>query len=394
MEKIKKAEIKKIGLVVMFNLSSGGGGPHVVIDLINALHDLGKEVYLLTPFHLNHKKIGEFYGPFTLEKTFYPGKIKKYLCRESTTSRMLMKKEFQQMAEEVDIVIDIDGGIVHNYLSENKKYIVWRISCIYSELEKFPWAMKRNWKGRLKDAIKDFFQLRRPQPSLFHNIHAVDKWTEQEMIKFWNMHSARPLLYPEIKVNAFPKRKKKNQIVVLGRIAPNKQVDTSIKVFAQSTRKFQGYKLIIMGGETPGTEYYINNLNILIKELKIEDKVSFVKSPPSEKLKEILAECKVIIDSQEQVSMTMTAIEAMAAECVVLAVKNGGTYTDILDNGKFGFGFKDIEEGGRQLEKILRDLEKGKITKKFITNAKNRSKDFSGKKFRERLKEIIKQQET
>jgi len=386
---MKEETRKKIGVVVTFNISSGGGGPRVTIDLINALHDLGKEVYLLTPFQLDHKKLEEFYGKFHLEKIFYPEVFKKYFCKESTTSRLLMIREFQNFAGEVDLIIDIDGGILHRYLPKDKKYSVWRISCVYSEMEKFPWAMKRSFIGRMKDFIKNLLNLRRPMPSPYHNIHAVDKWTEQEMIKFWNLKSAKPLLYPEIKVDKFPKRKKKTQIVIFGRIAPNKQVDKSIRVFSEGTKNFPEYKLLIMGGETADTEDYIKNLYYIIKDLQIGDKVTFIKSPHFDKLKEVLAESKVVIDSQEQISMTMTAIEGMAAGCIILAVKNAGTYLDILDKGKYGFGFETIEEGGKELEKILQGLKSGKIGDNFIKKSIKRSKDFSGDVFRRNLKEII-----
>ncbi len=381
--------IKKVGIVVTFNLSSGGGGPHVTVDLVNALNDLGKEVYLLTPFQLDHKKIEEFYGEFKIEKFFYPKGIKKYFCRESTTSRLLMIREFIEMAKEVDLIIDIDGGVFHNYLPLDKKYVVWRISCVYSEMEKFPWAMKRSWKGRIKDFVKWLFNLRRPAPSSKHHVHAVDRWTEKEMMSFWKMKSTLPYLYPEIKIKEFTKRKKKNQIVVFGRIASNKMIGNSIRIFSEGTKKFRNYKLIIMGGETPDTEDYIKNLSEIIKELKIEDRVIFIKSPSFEKLKEVLAESKVIIDSQEQISMTMTSIEAMAARCVVLAVKNAGTYLDILERGKYGFGFENIGDGGKILEKILFDLEKGKISKRFIEKSVKRAKDFSGEVFRKNLRVII-----
>ena len=355
------SKIEKVGIVVTFNLSAGGGGPHVVIDLINALHDLKKQVYLLTPFNLDYKKIKSFYGKFKIEKVFYPQGIKKYFCRESTTSRLLMIKEFQEMANEVDLIIDIDGGVLHNYIPKNKRYLVWRISCVYSELEKFPLAMKMGWKARLKYFIKDLFNLRRPKPSAKHNVHAVDKWTEKEMVNFWNLKSAKPYLYPEIKVKEFQKGKKKNQIIIFGRIVPNKQVDKSIKVFAKGTEKFKDYRLIIMGGESPDTKYYIDNLNEIIKELNIENKVEIIKSPGFEKVKFFLSESKVIIESQEQVSMTMPSIEAMSSGCIVLAVKNSGTYLDILENGKYGFGFQEIEDGSKMHEKILNDMEKGKI---------------------------------
>ena len=380
-------EVKKVGVIVTFNISKPGGGPRVTIDLINALNDLGKEVYLMTPFQLNVRKIEELHGQLPIKKIFYPNKFKKRLCRESTTSRLLMTNEFKRMANEVDLIIDMDGGILHNYLPKNKKYIVWRISCVYSELEKFKSMMKRKFKGRLKDLIKDILKIRRPKPSSKHHIHAVDKWTEKEMISFWHLKAEKPYLYPEIKITEFPKLAKKNQIVVFGRIAQNKMIETSIKIFSKSPKN---YKLIIMGGETDDTEFYIKKLNNLINQLGIKERVEIIKSPSFEQLSKILAESKILIDSQEKISMTMTSIEAMAAGCIVLAIKNAGTYLDILEKGRYGFGFKDVKEGQKILTRLVDDLDNNRIGNSFIQPSIRRASDFDSNRFRTTLLEMIK----
>ena len=63
-----KTKHKKIGLVVMGNISVGGGYPRVIYDLISVLNEMGKEVYLLTPFKLDFEKINQLYGPIKLKK--------------------------------------------------------------------------------------------------------------------------------------------------------------------------------------------------------------------------------------------------------------------------------------------------------------------------------------
>lgn len=373
----------------MFNMSSGGGGPRVTVDLINALNSLGKEVYLLTPFKLDYEKIKEFYGPIQIKKVHYLSKLKSKFCRGRALPRRLIKKEFQKMAKEVDFIIDIDGGVVHKYLPkdfDNSRYIVWRISCVIPE-SKRPW-IRRNIKRKAKETIQNILGDKKCIPSKNYKIYAVDKWTGKELKEYWNLESEKIYLYPEIKVDEFlkEKRKKKNQIVVFGRIAPNKSVEDSVKIFGYGTKKYSNYNLIIMGGATADTKEYINKLKNLCKELGIEGKVKVVKNPSFNEVKKILAESKVLIDSQKEISLTMTSIEAMAAGCVVLGYKDSGGYIDILDNGKFGYGFLNTEEGKKELEKILNGLKEGKIkNKKSI----ERAKAFSRKRFIKTLKIIL-----
>ena len=116
---------EKIGLVVMFKISEPGGAPSVIVNAIRALNKMGKDVYLLTPFKLNYARIGELYGDIKIRRTYYPNKLKSVICQTNFLPRRFMKKEFNEMINEVDLVIDIDGGYMHNFLtSENyNKYI-------------------------------------------------------------------------------------------------------------------------------------------------------------------------------------------------------------------------------------------------------------------------------
>ena len=78
------------------------------------------------------------------------------------------------MAEEVDLIIDIDGGIVHNYLPKNfkkERYIIWRISCVIPETQR-PW-IKRNFKMKLKGSIKRFLGDSECIPSRNHKIYGL-----------------------------------------------------------------------------------------------------------------------------------------------------------------------------------------------------------------------------
>ena len=382
----------KIGIVVTFRVSAGGGAPRITIDLINALKAAGKEVHLLTPFPFDRGIIEKFHGNFKVDKFYYPSQIKAKFCKESTSSRKIMKKEFLDLVNNVELIIDIDGGIVHDYLPENYNgnYIIWKVSCVIPESEKFP-EMKLGFRGNVKKFIKEVFSLNSPRPSKNHKIYPVDKWTAREIKAFWDLDSTEPYLYPEIKVGKFDKSEKKNQIVVFGRIAPNKFIEKSIKIFGKGTEKFKDYNLIIMGGVTPETKIYKRKLEELINELGLRNRVKIFGDISFEKLKQILSESKVLIDSQNKVSLTMTVIEAMAAGCVPLVIRESGNYLDIINKGEFGFSFENVEEGSKKKEKILYKLSKGEIG---VNRSIRRAYDFDGEKFRKNILKILNDNES
>ena len=332
--------IKNIGIVATPNISTGGGFPRVVRDLIASLNELNYKVSLMTPFTLDYEKIKELYGPIKLEKVHYPSGFKKKFCKEDSITRRLMKSEFLKMFNENDLVIDMDGKILDKYLSteEKKRYIIWRVSCAYSDTKKFP-EMRRGLSRKGKEILKDLLNTKSTRPGKDIKIYSLDEWTAKELKYYWNLNSAG-FLNPEIQVEhiKYKGQKKKNQIAVLGRIARNKKIHDSIEIFSKGTSKFKDYKLVILGGATPDSDLYIKELSNQIERLNIKERVEMIPNPSFEKIKEILLNSKILIDSQQGVSLTMTAIEAMAAGCIVLATKNGGTYLEVLGKGKYGFG--------------------------------------------------------
>ncbi|MCL5018843.1 MAG: glycosyltransferase, partial [Candidatus Pacearchaeota archaeon] len=370
---------KKIGFIVMFDISSCGGAPKVILDTIKSLNSINVEVHLLTPFRLNHANIEKCCGHVEIKKIYYPDKIKSVLCKGNFLPRRFMRKEIQQMAKEVDLIIDIDGGIIHKYLPKNfDKYVVWRFS-VYFIFLTLDWTLKR----KLKEYTKILLGSRRCIPSQKYKIYAHDEWTKKELSKHWDITCEDMCLYAGVKIDDFCNKeiKKKKQISVFGRITPNKMIENSIHIFARGTKNYSDYHLIIFGGGTADSKDYIKKLNKLIEELEISKRVTIIESPSFEEIKKFLSESKIIINAQSPISISQTSIEALAAGNIVLSHKNNGVYTELLDEGKFGFGFNTIEEGGEKLQEIIKSLENKKLSPwKFS----KRAEFFSDRKHLER----------
>jgi len=375
-----------MGIVVMFKINSGGGGPRVVVDLIKALNNFGYGVYFFSPWKLDFKKIEELFEPITIKKEYFLSTQKNRFCIEPNLSRKLMRKEFIKMAEDVDFIIDIDGGILHDYLPRDRKYIIWRISGIEGEESVLK---KYGWKIRFKKMIKDWITPHKNTLSKEHGIYAVDDWTNQMLKDRWYLDPQKLCLYPAIKTKdiLYKPSIKKNQAIILGRISPNKMIDESIRIFARGA-KDSDYTLKIVGGLTPDSEDYKKNLEEIAKEEGILQKIEFVGNPSFDELRKKVEESRILIESQREISLTMTSIECLAAGVVVLVHKNGGTFREVLEQGKYGVGFESIEEGSEKLRKIIQGLEQKKINPhKFI----HRAEFFSEENFQNRLKTILKE---
>ncbi|OGJ13338.1 hypothetical protein A3K82_00370 [Candidatus Pacearchaeota archaeon RBG_19FT_COMBO_34_9] len=380
-------EIKKVGLVVMGNISAGGGYPRVVYDLIAVLNEMGKEVYLLTPFKPDYQKIEQLYGPIKIKKVYTPGKIKSLFCIEDVVRRKLMKKEFRKMANEVDFIFDICGRIMDKYLPKNfdrDSYVIWALT----SLDKGEWKEVNNFGRNLKERIRRFFMSDKFLPKKDIKIYAIDQWTGNDLVKKSGLNPDKKCLYPAIQVEELlcKNNKKKNQIIVHGRIDPIKRIEDSINIFYNGTKDNPEYNLVIIGGASPESERYMDCLKEIINRLKIQNRIKIIKNPSFEEIKRELLDSKILIDSERDVNLTMTSIEAMAAGNIILGYKNSSNYKEILENGKYGYGFENTEEGAEKLKEILRGLKERKISNK---ESVKRSKFFSREKFAERIKGIF-----
>jgi len=380
--------VKKVGIVTTTNLSIGGGYPRVVIDLIAALNRLNKKVYLMTPFKLDFKKIENFHGVVDIEKIYYPQGFRKFFCKEDTLIRKFMKKQFQEMTNEVDMIIDIDGRVNHRYLPkgfDKSEYIVWRVSGGV-KLKNVTNTLSK----KIKDSIRILLSLNKKDwPTKDIKIYGLCKSNRKKISEGWKIPLEKiKILYPEIKIDKFSyeEEKKKNQIIIFGRISPEKDIEDSIKIFNKGTLKNKDFKLVIIGGKSPETEKYIFKLKKLIQKLKILDRVRIIPDAEFNLLKKILKESKILINSQRTINLNMTSIEGMATGCVVLAYNLGGTYKEILNNGVYGYGFRDVTEGGEKLKKIIQDIENKKIN---VNKSIKRAEFFSSSKFQKRVKEMI-----
>jgi len=381
---------KKIGLVVMGRIDVGGGYPRVIYDMIKVLNQIGKEVYLLTPFNPDMQKVQEFYGKIEIKKLYCLKGLRKTLGLNDILRRWIMKREFLKMAKDVDFIIDVDGRIMDEYLPKSfdkNKYVIWAVSGITSKpLQNNHLLEFKSFRDILKFSSESLFGFFVKLPNKQTKIYPLDKWTKN-MFNGLGLN-LKEFLYPPIQTKLFKflGKKNKKQIVILGRIDPWKNIEDSIRIFDEGTKDNLEYNLVIIGGVAPTSREYILKLEELIDKLGIKARVKIIKNPSFEEIIKQLKNSEIVIDSQKEVNITMTSIEAMAAGCVVLAHKRGGTYTEVLENGKYGFGFKSIEEGAKKLKEIIDKLKaKGINNKESVKRAEN----FSLEKFEERLKKII-----
>jgi len=168
------------------------------------------------------------------------------------------------------------------------------------------------------------------------------------------------------------KGKKEKRIIYTGRISPIKNLEVVIRAMAKIEDKKVGF--VIYG---PAEKDYLNKLNRLISELRLENRVKIVLKTynKKEQITELDKSSIFILPSFSE-GMPQSLIEAMARECIVVGSNNKGN-SDLIKEEENGFTFTNDDENDLTvvLNKVLamdnKELDKiRKNTRKYVEQFK------------------------
>lgn len=183
--------------------------------------------------------------------------------------------------------------------------------------------------------------------------------------------------------------KNKKIILYAGRLAKEKNIEFIIYSLEKLLKRRDDIILLIVG---EGEER--KNLESLVKNLKLNDKIIFMGWYPREELVFFYKIAEIFVFASTTETQGLVTLEAMAGECAVVAIKAHGSIS-LVDDGKEGFLVKeDHNEFSNKVEMLL---DNPSLLKTMQKNAKIKARKFSiensTKKLEELYREILKMKE-
>lgn len=160
-------------------------------------------------------------------------------------------------------------------------------------------------------------------------------------------------------------------VVSIGRINNGKKLDTIVKI----AKGMPDFKFYIIGAINKGDYNYYNYL-MSIKPRNLE---IFANASESKK-QEILQKGFIYLHANRKEHYGISILEAMACGLVPVVPMSGGPWIDIVERGKFGYGFNTIDEAIEVLETV--DLNKNKEIFESLSR-------FSQSQFKEDLSDLV-----
>ncbi|AEA13687.1 glycosyl transferase, family 1 [Thermoproteus uzoniensis 768-20] len=199
------------------------------------------------------------------------------------------------------------------------------------------------------------------------------------------------ILYPPVDIGRVVKyRDYKEPIVsMLARFGASKGWDLTLIAFSEAVNKcgVHNTKLYLMGSVNSNVQAtYVNYILGLSRKLGIDDKVKILINPSIDDIYRMLNKSMVFIHVRPNEPFGIVVAEAMAAGAVPIVHKSGGPWFDIVEMGKYGYGFINAEEAA---DALCRVLTSDREFEKMSNLAKEKADEFSYEKFKDRIDNII-----
>lgn len=216
-------------------------------------------------------------------------------------------------------------------------------------------------------------------------LFALTKTLEEDYKKFLknNNNHTKVVLIPNM-LYELPKETsslKEKNILSLGRLDYGKKNDDIIKAFSKLEDK--DWKLYILGD---GNE--MNNLNKLIKELNLQDRVFLEGYKTKEEIKEYMLKSSIFLMASLTEGLPMVLLEAMSYGIPCIAYETASGTNDIISDNINGYIIKDRNEE-EYIKKINELAKDEKLRKRLGKNAKETSKKFSKEEIGKMIKKVL-----
>ncbi len=147
-------------------------------------------------------------------------------------------------------------------------------------------------------------------------------------------------------------------LVTFSRLVRSKRVDLFLKAMAGVDKSLMERTAVVIGGDGPDR----NSLEILSRELGIEDKVIFTGAVRYDDIPFLLKACDIFVGTNELTNMSMPPCEALLCGLPVIAFDVAGT-SEIIRDGETGLLVENnnIRKLTEKIEELINDPDQAEL---------------------------------
>jgi len=341
-----------------------GGGVRVAIAMAKVFEELGFKPYLVAIRGYTVERLSQLHG-MGLQKTealYYLGFGESARIPFPLQVRMivsLVERLVHKHRPEV-VVFHDDIPLIDEKVFKETNVVLYshfpfaaRVKFNVTDVYEIPPTKKDEILDRIyRKALRNLIYIDNvPEPV---TLIANSTVTAAFMRRLWNKN-VRIVYPPFIKAEYCDEYKtterRKDLVVALATLQPNKRIGDIIK--ALSLLKNINAKLIIVGHK--GDKRYIDYLENLICSLGVQDRVALMTDVDECTKWRILVKAKAVISAAHFEPFGIAVVEGMYTGAIPIVYEGSlsGPWIDIVERGKHGFGFIDLEELSNRIEQAI-----------------------------------------
>lgn len=361
-----------------------GGIESSTINTANSLCDK-YDIEIMSFYKLDKNQVNKLNDKIKI-KYLYDGGPNK----EEFMSAMHKHKFIKALKEGIkasDILIKKKIKVIKYIINCDAKYIIstrWDFSILLSRYGN-NYSVKIAQEHHYHNNNDKYINVLKYKYNNIDYLFALTKTLEKEYKDFLkgNNEHTKVVLMPNMLYeipNKESKLKDKN-IITVSRLDEGKKIDDIIRAFSKLKEK--DWKLYVIGD---GKEY--NNLNNLIDELELKDRVVLTGYKNKEEIEKYMLESSLFLMASVSEGLPMVLLEAMSYGVPCIAYHTDSGTDDIIKDNKNGYivNNRNEKEYINKIEKVIKD---DKLRTKLGKESKNTAYDFSKEKITDKWLKIL-----
>jgi glycosyltransferase involved in cell wall biosynthesis len=238
-----------------------------------------------------------------------------------------------------------------SYAVKHPYHICWINHRMREYYDLWPQLCSRiSWKNKIKEGVRRFLIHRMDNYLLKHNVTKVYAQSEtiHKRLLTWGKIPSE-VLYPPPPERTYQVDGYDNFIFSVSRLHPLKRLDLLIEAFSFAKNKsLQCY--------IAGEGYQREELLSLIKQKKLEKRITLLGSITDQELIDYYARCKAVFFAPLQEDYGFVTLEAFRSHKSVITCKDSGGPAELVKNGETGFILEpEPEKIAHELDKLADD---------------------------------------
>ena len=373
-----KLRVSVTACVVHNTLNSAGGGEKVCLEVIRVLKNLGFRVILLTVDRTDWERLKHVFGENLIRPDEEHYLMSRRIMFLGIYLRLMTATLVKKWKNKCDLVINTHGDVLP--VSSDIIYMHFPTFAILHE-------NPVNAKYSRSVFWRLYFQpYERIQQHLVKRmtwkILVTNSEYSREIIKKY-VGADAVVIYPPVDVKDFlgvsANTDRANEVVSCGRFTPEKNYELVLEV----AEHLPHINFTIIGASSGRiSSSYYHKLEEIIRKKRLRN-IRLLRNISRMRQIEIYSRSKVFLHAMINEHFGIAVVEGMAAGLVPVVHESGGPWNDIINRGKYGFGYTDIEDAVDAVEKAL------KLYDRYSKMAVMRAKAYRREEFAKRFASLI-----